>query len=67
EYLLGEMRSTGDEPIPPQYRDFVDRYYKVIAAEGKNVQLPMTTPAAPADKKNTAKKNTNKSKIDKKQ
>jgi hypothetical protein len=35
EYLLGDMQATGDEPIPPQYQDLVDRYYRVLAAEGK--------------------------------
>jgi len=35
EMLLGEMQSTGDEPIPPQYEGFVDRYYKVLATEGR--------------------------------
>ncbi|HZN33463.1 MAG TPA: DUF4175 family protein [Pirellulaceae bacterium] len=35
EMLLGDLRSTGDEPIPPQYEEFVDRYYKVLATDGK--------------------------------
>ena len=35
EMLLGDLRATGDEPIPPQYEGFVDRYYKVLATEGK--------------------------------
>ena len=35
EYLLGDTQATGDEPIPPQYQDLVDRYYRVLAAEGK--------------------------------
>ena len=49
EYLLGEMRSTGDEPIPPQYRDFVDRYYKVIAGEGK-ISAPSANMPSPQNK-----------------
>ena len=36
EYLLGEMRATGEEPIPPQYQDLVDRYYRVLSSEGKS-------------------------------
>ncbi len=51
EYLLGEMRATGDEPIPPQYRDFVDRYYKVIAGEGKSAGERSTMPAASVKEK----------------
>ena len=35
EYLLGNTQATGDEPIQPQYQDLVDRYYRVLAAEGK--------------------------------
>jgi len=35
ELLLGDTRATGDEPIPPQYQDLVDRYYRVLATEGK--------------------------------
>jgi hypothetical protein len=35
EYLLGDTLATGDEPIPPQYQELVDRYYRVLAAEGK--------------------------------
>jgi len=35
EMLLGDLQSTGDEPIPPQYEGFVDRYYKVLATEGR--------------------------------
>jgi hypothetical protein len=51
EYLLGEMRATGDEPIPPQYRDFVDRYYKLIAGEDNYGRQRSTTPAASAKEK----------------
>jgi hypothetical protein len=36
EYLLGDTQATGDEPIPPQYQELVDRYYRVLAAEGKD-------------------------------
>jgi hypothetical protein len=36
EYLLGEMRATGEEPIPPQYQDLVDRYYRVLSSEGRS-------------------------------
>jgi hypothetical protein len=35
EYLLGHAIATGEEPIPPQYQDLVDRYYRALAAEGK--------------------------------
>jgi hypothetical protein len=35
EMLLGDLQTTGDEPIPPQYEELVDRYYKVLATEGK--------------------------------
>jgi hypothetical protein len=41
EYLLGDTQATGDEAIPPQYQEFVDRYYRVLAAEGKETgRLP---------------------------
>lgn len=33
ELMLGDMTAAGDEPIPPQYQDLVDRYYQVLAAE----------------------------------
>lgn len=36
EYLLGDTQATGDEAIPPQYQELVDRYYRVLAAEGKD-------------------------------
>jgi hypothetical protein len=36
EILLGDTPATGDEPIPPQYQDLVDRYYRVLAAERKS-------------------------------
>ena len=35
ELLLGDLASSRDERIPPQYQEFVDRYYQVLAAEGK--------------------------------
>jgi hypothetical protein len=35
ELLLGDLASSRDEPIPPQYQDLVDRYYQVLATEGK--------------------------------
>jgi hypothetical protein len=35
ELLLGDLASSRDEPIPPQYQEFVDRYYRVLAAEGR--------------------------------
>lgn len=33
ELMLGDLTAAGDEPIPPQYQDLVDRYYQVLAAE----------------------------------
>lgn len=33
ELLLGDLTAAGDEPIPPQYQDLVDRYYQVLASE----------------------------------
>jgi len=33
ELMLGDLSASGDEPIPPQYLDLVDRYYQVLAAE----------------------------------
>jgi len=54
EYLLGDTQATGDEPIPPQYQELVDRYYRVLAAEGKRQQASSTaappTPAPPNTK-----------------
>ena len=35
ELMLGDLASSRDEPIPPQYQEFVDRYYQVLATEGK--------------------------------
>lgn len=31
ELMLGDLLSAGDEPIPPQYQDFVDKYYQVLS------------------------------------
>ncbi len=36
ELLLGDLASSRDEPIPPQYQELVDRYYEVLASEGKS-------------------------------
>ena len=33
ELMLGDLTAGGDEPIPPQYQDLVDRYYRVLASE----------------------------------
>lgn len=50
EFLLGDTKATGEEPIPPQYQELVDRYYRVLAAEGKRDtnaatgRQPMTAP-----------------------
>jgi len=33
--MLGELASSRDEPIPPQYQDLVDRYHQVLSSEGK--------------------------------
>ncbi len=35
ELMLGDMSLGRDEPIPPQYQELVDRYYQVLASEGK--------------------------------
>ena len=54
EYLLGDTQATGDEPVPPQYQELVDRYYRVLAAEGKRGGTSATTgqsPTAPANDK----------------
>ncbi|HEX5447141.1 MAG TPA: hypothetical protein VFW87_25215, partial [Pirellulales bacterium] len=34
ELMLGDLLATGDEPVPPQYQDLVDRYYQVLAGAG---------------------------------
>jgi hypothetical protein len=36
DLLLGDLASSRDEPIPPQYQELVDRYYEVLATEGKS-------------------------------
>ena len=36
ELLLGDLTASGDEPIPPQYQEFVDRYQQVLTTEGKS-------------------------------
>ena len=48
EYLLGDAQATGDEPIPPQYQDLVDRYYRVLAAERKSQQPSLAAPSSDA-------------------
>jgi hypothetical protein len=35
ELMLGDLVSSRDEPIPPQYQELVDRYHQVLATEGK--------------------------------
>ena len=44
ELMLGDLIATGDEPIPPQYQELVDRYYQALASAGKDRTL--VTPAA---------------------
>ena len=51
EYLLGDTRATGEEPIPPQYQDFVDRYYRVLTSDGKPASMPGASPPAGAGTK----------------
>lgn len=48
ELMLGDLASSRDEPIPPQYQELVDRYYQVLATEGKD-QLK-AKPLAPGDR-----------------
>ena len=43
ELLLGDLTASGDEPIPPQYQEFVDRYQQVLTTEGKAVKQPANT------------------------
>jgi len=38
ELMLGDLTAAGDEPIPPQYQDLVDRYYQVLAAEKRTAE-----------------------------
>jgi hypothetical protein len=40
ELMLGDLAFSRDEPIPPQYQELVDRYYEVLAAEGKGSDKP---------------------------
>jgi hypothetical protein len=35
ELMLGDLASSRDEPIPPQYQELVDRYYQILATQGK--------------------------------
>ncbi|MBC7854233.1 MAG: hypothetical protein IAF94_12430 [Pirellulaceae bacterium] len=35
DLMLGELASSRDEAIPPQYQDLVDRYHQVLSSEGK--------------------------------
>ncbi|HZL90834.1 MAG TPA: hypothetical protein VFB96_20875 [Pirellulaceae bacterium] len=45
ELMLGELAFGSDEPIPPQYQELVDRYYQVLASEGKEQpKRPAITP-----------------------
>ncbi|MGH7135561.1 MAG: hypothetical protein ACREHD_07465 [Pirellulales bacterium] len=30
DLMLGDMTAAGDEPIPPQYQELVDRYYRPL-------------------------------------
>ena len=36
ELMLGDLTAAGDEPVPPQYQDLVDRYYQLLAAERRD-------------------------------
>lgn len=45
ELMLGDLTAEGDEPIPPQYQDLVDRYYQLLAAEKQGAGKKR--PAAP--------------------
>jgi hypothetical protein len=44
ELMLGDLTASGDEPIPPQYADLVDRYYQVLASEKQGSGKPMAKP-----------------------
>ena len=33
ELMLGDLSASGDEPIPPQYQELVDRYYRLLATQ----------------------------------
>jgi hypothetical protein len=34
ELMLGDLLDSSDEPIPPQYQDLVDKYYRVLSNRG---------------------------------
>src|SRR5690606_5147636 len=38
ELILGEQIMQRDEPTPPQYQELVDRFYQVLAVEGKVIK-----------------------------
>jgi hypothetical protein len=40
ELMLGDLAAGGDEPIPPQYQELVDRYYQVLASEQQERNRP---------------------------
>lgn len=44
ELMLGDLTASGDEPVPPQYADLVDRYYRVLASEKQGSGKPMAKP-----------------------
>jgi hypothetical protein len=48
ELMLGDLASNRDEAIPPQYQDLVDRYYQVLATQGK--ESLKAKPVAPEDR-----------------
>lgn len=35
EIMLADLQYSGDEPVPPQYQDLVDRYYQVLVTKGE--------------------------------
>jgi hypothetical protein len=43
ELMLGDLLSSGDEPIPPQYQDFVDKYYQVLSRRAGDGTAPKPT------------------------
>jgi hypothetical protein len=40
ELMLGDLTAAGDEPVPPQYQELVDRYYQVLASEQQRRRKP---------------------------
>jgi hypothetical protein len=48
ELMLGDLAASRDEPIPPQYQELVDRYYQILATQGKE-QL-RAKPISPGDR-----------------